>query len=87
MSEKKVLNGEQLNKVTGGLNDEQHTVTCTISFYDASGKKDQQDVVITYKGKKSSVTEAAKCEQWCIDNSYTYIDYKEKSVPSGQIVA
>jgi len=78
MSEKKQLSVEQLDKVTGGLNDEQHTVIFTICFYNTDGIKDQQDVTITYTGRKSSVTEAEKCEKWCIDNNYSYISHVEK---------
>lgn len=87
MSEKKELKVEELEKVSGGLNEEQHTITFTICFYNADGIRDQQDVVITYKGRKSSVTEASECEKWCTDNNYRYISHVEKNVPSGQIVA
>jgi len=87
MSVNKELNGEQLEKVTGGLDDGQHSITFTICFYDANGKRDEQDVVITYTGIKSSVREESECKKWCIDNGYEYISHKEKKAPSGQIVA
>jgi len=87
MSEKKQLNEEQLNKVSGGINDEQHAIIFTICFYNADGVTDQRDVTITYTGRKSSVTEKEKCERWCIDNNYSYISHVEKNAPSGQIVA
>jgi len=86
MSQKKQLDTEQLEKVSGGLG-EKHTIVFTISFYNAEGKKEEQDVVIEYTGTKSAVTEATLCEKWCTDKNYEYIAHKEKSAPSGQIVA
>jgi len=86
MSEKKQLNVEELEKVSGGSNDT-YTSYFKIYFINASGKEDHSAIEVSYTGIRTDSMDEADCRNWCEINGYTFIKYEPITESEYQIVA